>query len=169
MPVVGRTAELAQIDGPQNGKVAIAAAPGGHLWVLWYDFQANFIHAVRTNASATSFGAVMTIKPPAHLFVALAAPNGSSSPACYDAQILPPLTLLAVKAKVGVPGTATFTVTDAGTPVSGAAVTFLGAKRLTNASGTASFPVKKGTAAGKHSAASSKPGYTAATVVIDVT
>lgn len=171
--------------GPQNSKVAIAAAPGGHLWVLWYDFQANLIHAVRTNAAVTSFGAVMTIKPPAHLssfeglqaegsagpldIVALATPNGSSSPAYDDAQILPPLRLHAATTKVSVPGTATFTVTDAGTPVSGAAVTFLGVTHLTNAKGTVSFPVQKGTKPGRRSAASVKPGYTGAAVIIDIT
>jgi hypothetical protein len=143
------------------------------------------MHAVRTNAAATSFGAVMTIKPPAHLssfeglqaegsagpldIVALATPNGSSSPAYYDAQILPPLTLRASKAKVRVPSTVKFTVTDSGTPVSGAAVTFLGVTHLTNAKGNVSFPVKKGTKLGRHPATSRKPGYTRATVTIDIT
>jgi hypothetical protein len=150
--------------------------------VLWYDFRADLIHAVRTNAAATSFGAVMTIKPPAHVvtfwglqaegsagpldIVALETQSGSASPAYYDAQILPPLTLHAVKAKVSVPGTATFTVTDAGAPVSGAAVTFLGVTKLTNAKGSVSLPVKKGTKAGKYTASARKAGYTGATAVI---
>jgi len=51
----------------QDGKVALAAAPGGHLWVLWFDYQSNVIHAVETNTAATSFGKVLTIKPPTRL------------------------------------------------------------------------------------------------------
>jgi len=168
-----------------DSKVAIAAAPGGHLWVLWYDFQANVIQAVRTNAAATSFGPVMTITPPPHLFafqdlqaegstgpldiVALVTPDGSGSPAFYDAQILPPLTLQASKSKVGVPGSITFTVLDAGTPVGGAAVSFLGGTVVTNAKGVATFSVKKGTKAGSYHATAGKPDYTAATVIVTVT
>jgi hypothetical protein len=85
------------------GKVALAAAPGGYLWVLWFDFHSNVIHAVRTNAAATAFGPVRTIRPPAQLdsfsgleanaslgplsIVALAQTGTSSSPAYYFAQI----------------------------------------------------------------------------------
>lgn len=90
--------------GGQDSKVALTAAPGGHLWVLWYDYHSNLIHAVQTNAAATSFGTVLTIRPPARLFafdglqanasrgplsiVALAMQTGSgSSPAYFFAQI----------------------------------------------------------------------------------
>ena len=90
--------------GPQNSKVALAAAPGGHLWVLWYDYHSNLIHAVRTNAAATGFGKVLTIRPPKRLFefdglqanasrgplciVALAQQTGTtSSPAYFYAQL----------------------------------------------------------------------------------
>jgi hypothetical protein len=49
--------------------VAIAAAPGGHLWILWYDTAANKIRVVQTNASATKFGAVRSLTPPTKTFV----------------------------------------------------------------------------------------------------
>jgi hypothetical protein len=85
-------------------KVALAAAPGGHLWVLWFDYHSNVIHAVQTNASATGFGRVLTIRPPTRLstfdglkanvsrghlsIVALAMQTGTgSSPAYFLAQI----------------------------------------------------------------------------------
>jgi hypothetical protein len=55
-------------NGPQESKVALAAAPGGHLWVLWYSYRSNVIKVVRTNAAATGFGSVQTIAPPPHLF-----------------------------------------------------------------------------------------------------
>jgi hypothetical protein len=90
--------------GTQNSKVALAAAPGGHLWVLWYDYHSNFIHAVQTNAAATGFGKVLTITPPTRplafdglqanasrgplSIVALAEPKGNgASPAYYFAQL----------------------------------------------------------------------------------
>ena len=87
----------------QDGKVALAAAPGGHLWVLWFDFHANVIRAVETNAAATGFATPLTIRPPAPLaafnglqanaslgplnIVALATQSGTgSSPAYFFAQ-----------------------------------------------------------------------------------
>ena len=54
--------------GGQDSKVALAAAPGGHLWVLWFDLRQNVIQVVRTNAAATAFGRVLTIAPPKHMF-----------------------------------------------------------------------------------------------------
>ena len=51
------------------GRVALAAAPGGRLWVSWYDFGANRIHAVRTNPAASGFGPVHTVKPPPGTFI----------------------------------------------------------------------------------------------------
>ena len=44
--------------------VAIAAGPGGHLSVGWYDSQANKIKFVTTNSAATGFGTVRTISAP---------------------------------------------------------------------------------------------------------
>jgi len=90
--------------GVQDGRVALAAAPGGHLWVLWFDYHSNLIHAVKTNAAATGFGKVLTLRPPTHLaafdglqanasrgplsIVALALQTGTgSSPAYFFAQI----------------------------------------------------------------------------------
>lgn len=69
--------------GPQNSKVALAAAPGGHLWVLWYDYHSNLIHAVQTNAAATGFGKVRIVTPPKRLsaFDGLQV-NASRGPLC---------------------------------------------------------------------------------------
>ena len=72
--------------------------------MLWFDYHSNVIHAVQTNAAATGFGKLMTLRPPARLFafdglqanaspgplsiVALAMQTGSaSSPAYFFAQI----------------------------------------------------------------------------------
>jgi hypothetical protein len=173
-------------NSDQDSKVALAAAPGGHLWVLWYNYRSNVIQAARTNANATAFGSVMNIAPPPHLFsfqglqaegstgpldiVALATQKGAgSSPAFFDAQILPPLTVRASKSSVSPSSTVTFTVLDAGTPVAGAEVIFLGKAEVTGAKGAVVFTVKKGTKAGKYAAKAVKPGYTPASVTVKVT
>lgn len=177
---------VAGSNGPQESKVALAAAPGGHLWVLWYSYRSNVIRVVRTNAAATRFGPVQTLAPPPHLFsfqglqaegssgpldiIALETQTGAqSSPAFFSAQILPPLTLRSSKSKAGVGTKVTFTVTDAGNPVGGAAVVFAGSTAFTDAKGVAYITVKKGTKVGKHTAAAGKPGYSPARVTITVT
>lgn len=90
----------------QDSKVAIAAAPGGRLWVLWFDFKSSHIQLVETNTTATGFGPVQTLAPPAHLstfeglqadasagsldIVALATLSSpGSSPTFFDTQVTP--------------------------------------------------------------------------------
>jgi len=160
--------------------VAIAAAPGGHLWVLWYDTSQNKIHVIRSNAAATKFGPGQTIAaPPATVefdgleaegsqgpldVVALALANGASAtPAYWDIQILPPLTLAGAPASVAPGKAVTFTVTDVGDPVAGAKVTFLGASATTSSKGVATITVPKGTKAGSYKATATDAGYTSAT------
>jgi hypothetical protein len=160
--------------------VAIAAAPGGHLWVLWYDTSQNKIHVIRSNAAATKFGPGQTIAGPpttAELdglqaegsqgpldVVALVLQNGASStPSYWDIQLLPKLTLTGSPATVAPGKVVTFTVTDVGDPVAGATVTFLGKNATTNSSGVATFTVPTGTAAGSYQATAAKTAYTSAT------
>lgn len=44
--------------------IALAAGPGGHLQIGWYDSAMNKIRLVQTNSAATGFGAVRTISAP---------------------------------------------------------------------------------------------------------
>lgn len=91
-------------SGGQDSHVAIAAAPGGHLWITWFDQGANKIKAVETNASATKFGAVKTIGAPPDFslldglqaegsrgtldIIALILQNGAhSTPSYWDTQV----------------------------------------------------------------------------------
>jgi hypothetical protein len=162
------------------GHVAIAAAPGGHLWVLWYDTSQNKIHAIRSNAAVTTFGPGQTIAAPPSTseldglqaegsqgpldVVALVLPTtAGSTPSYWDIQLLPKLTLTGAPATVAPGKVVTFTVTDVGDPVSGATVTFLGKKATTNSSGVATVTVPTGTAAGSYQATGAKTGYTSAT------
>ena len=163
-----------------SAHVAIAAAPGGHLWVLWYDTSQNKIHVIRSNAAVTKFGPGQTIAAPPKTseldglqaegsqgpldVVALVLPTtAGSTPSYWDIQLLPKLTLTGSPATVAPGKVVTFTVTDVGDPVAGAKVTFLGKNATTNSSGVATITVPTGTAAGSYTATAAETGYTAAT------
>src|SRR5215831_9135767 len=160
--------------------VAIAAAPGGHLWVLWYDTSQNKIHVIRSNAAVTKFGPGQTIAAPPSTseldglqaegsqgpldVVALSLQTtAGTTPAYWDIQLLPKLTLTGSPATVAPGKVVTFTVTDVGDPVAGATVTFLGKNATANSSGVATVTVPTGTAAGSYKATAAKTGYTSAT------
>jgi hypothetical protein len=160
--------------------VAIAAAPGGHLWVLWYDTSQNKIHAIRSNAAATKFGPGQTIaappstaaldglqaegsQGPLDVVALVLQTTAGTTPSYWDIQLLPKLTLAGAPATVAPGKVVTFTVTDVGDPVAGATVTFLGKKATTNSSGVATVTVPTGTAAGSYQATAALTGYTSAT------
>ena len=168
-----------------SAHVAIAAAPGGHLWVLWYDTSQNKIHVIRSNAAVTKFGPGQTIAaPPSTSELDGLQAEGSqgpldvvglvlqttagSTPSYWDIQLLPKLTLTGSPATVAPGKMVTFTVTDVGDPVAGATVTFLGGHATTNSSGVATFTVPTGTAAGSYQATASMTSYTSATFTVKV-
>lgn len=95
----------------------------------------------------------------------------NSSPAYWDTQVLPALTIRASKSSISNDKTATitFTVTDTGSAVAGATVKFLGASAKTNAKGIAKFTIKKGTAKGNHVATATRTGYAPASFTVKVT
>lgn len=174
--------------GGQSGKVAIAAGPGGHMWVAWFDYHSNVIHVVRTNAAVTRFGEVETVHPPAHFssFYGLQAESSSgpldlvalvqstspgSSAAFFDIELLPPLQIGASKTSVSSTKrtTISFKVADVGDPVAGATVSFLGKVEKTTAHGVVQFTIPKGTRTGKREAVASRAGYTSARITIRVT
>ncbi len=160
--------------------VAIAAAPGGHLWVLWYDTSQNKIHVIRSNAAVTKFGPGQTIaappstseldglqaegsQGPLDVVALVLQTTAGSTPSYWDIQLLPKLTLTGAPATVAPGKVVTFTVTDVGDPVAGAKVTFLGKNATTNSSGVATITVPTGTAAGSYPATAAMTGYTSAT------
>lgn len=168
--------------------VAIAASPGGHLWVLWVNTSTSKVQVVRTNAAATRFGPVRTLTGPPRLeefdglkaegstgpldVVALALQSGNNtSPAYFDTQLLPALHLSASKSSVssGKSTSVTFTVTDTGNGVAGAVVKFLGVTKKTDSKGKVTFTVRKGTAKGKHLATATRKGFSSATFTVKVT
>jgi hypothetical protein len=184
----GKAATLPGSSTGHASHVAIAAGPGGHLWVLWYDSGTSKIHLVRTNGAATRFGAARTLSAPPKLseldglqaegskgpvdVVALIFPTTSgATPSYWDTQVLPALTLKGSPSSVKSTKatTVTFTVTDTGDPVSGVKISFLGKTVTTSSKGVAKVTVPKGTSKGKHTATASKGGYTSATFTVKVT
>jgi hypothetical protein len=175
-------------SGSQHAtRVAIAAAPGGHLWILWYDTSQNKIHVIRTNAAATKFGAAATIaapprtaeldglqaegsKGPLDVVALVLQTTSGSTPAYWDIQLLPKLRLKGSPSAVSHTRrtTISFTVSDVGQPVSGARVTFLHKTVKTNGRGVARITVPRGTRAGKYKARAAKASYTAATFTVKV-
>jgi hypothetical protein len=169
-----------------NARVALAAAPKGRLALAWYDLTKNVIHSVRTNTSATSFGVVRTIKPPAHTSavndIQVQGSSGrldvlitdllSTGPIeLFHTQILPGLSLKAAPKTFShkKAATVTFTVGDAGQPVAGAKVSCLGKKGTTSTAGKVKLHFGKGTAVGKHVCTASKAGYAAGKTKLKVT
>ena len=89
----------------------------------------------------------------------------------WHTQILPGLTLTANPIKFSHTGahTVTFTVKDAGQPVSGVKVSCLGKTGNTNSSGQVKLTFPNGTAKGKHVATASSSDYNPGKVTITVT
>lgn len=183
-----RTIRVPGSSGQNAFFPTIAAGPRGHMWILWFNESTNKIDVVRTNSAVTRFGTrrVISGPPKIALFSALRAEGSQgpldvlalvqqttagSTPAYYDTQLLPALRIAASATRVSHTRahTITFRVTDAGDPVSGAKVKFLGKTVTTNSHGAASVKVRKGTAKGKHEAVATKNGYVSARLTITVT
>ena len=98
-------------------------------------------------------------------------PTTSVTVALFHTQILSGLSLTAKPSKFSHKKTTkvTFTVTDAGQPVAGAAVSCIGKKGKTSAAGTVKLTFKKGTKVGKHVCTAAKVDYAVGKVTIKVT
>lgn len=176
-------------SGTHNARyVAISSAPGGHLWISWFDSGANKVRVVRTNAAVNAFSKVRSLGLPAKsaLFdslrtegsrgrldlVAGVQSSASGLPVfLWHNQQLPALKLTGSPATVShtKATTVTFRVTDVGDPVAGATVKFLTKSAKTNGSGVAKITVPRGTSVGKHAATATKANFTVARFVVKVT
>jgi hypothetical protein len=190
------SSKVMTVPGSTNtsaARLALTAAPAGRLAVTWFNAPHGVedkavIHSVRTNTTATSFGVLRTIKPPAHIsgFFDIQTQdssgrldvmvNGQLSTSgfpidLFHTQILPGLRLKASPTAFShkQAATVTFTVSDAGQPVAGAKVACLGKNGTTSATGTAKLHFSKGAPVGKHGCKVSKPGYAAGQAKLRVT
>ncbi len=165
--------------------VSIAAAPGGRLWIAWYNSQNNRVFVTRTNKHDTRFGAARSYATPCvengllglsggpstRLDVALECVDKKLDGAVYVTQALVSLhvSLSAHKVTNTSKHKITVTVTDVGDPIAGATVHFDGHNATTNSAGKASFTLAKNTAPGKYKASASKAGYLSAGGTVTVT
>ncbi len=185
------TSRVMVVPGSQhvNGaRVAIAADTLGNISVAWYDSTKNVIHSVRTNPSVTRWGAVRTTRPPAHTsaindlqadgssarldLLAVVVPSTAGTPlGLFQTQVLPGLTLTATPLSFSHKKSkrVTFTVTDAGQPISAAFVSCLGKHGTTNRAGKITLKFRKGTPPGKHLCTAAHVDYAVGTVDVKVT
>lgn len=161
--------------------VNISAGPEGRIWTMWA--RGSRVYAARSNRAVTRFGPVITVVPPKgtqsiwkvtgegspgplDLFVSVS--TLPKSLATWHTQVFPPLSLTAkpetLPAAQG--GKVTFTVSDAGDPVSGASVTVAGKTLKTDAQGDAPMEFAKGSKPGALSATATLSGYREASTQI---
>jgi len=171
---VGTGSPLVVAAGTRIEDVNLANGPDGRLWLMWQDSSKRQVFAARTNAAATRVGAVVAVAPPPRTSTVwklggqgslgpldlLAHVSTPGSIASWHTQVPPGLSLKCSSKKL----TVTCAVTDAGSPVAGAAIKLGGKTVTTGVKGTASTSV----AAGRVEATASKAGYAAATVTLRV-
>lgn len=182
---LGTRAALLLRDGHGVSQIGVAAAPDGRMWLFWWEPSTSALRAVRTNKGATTFGQVCSLRTPhgttevwktagdgsnGTLDLVVNAGTGSSEQ-IYATKVLPCLSGHVSPARVSrsTGATVTITVSDAGTPVTGAAVTYKGVVKKTNVKGQASFRVAAGTAKGIHAISFRHAGYTGGAATFRVT
>jgi hypothetical protein len=156
----------------------VAAAPGGALWLYWWDKGTSSIHAARTNAAGKVLGAICTVATPNRttsvwnltgdasngLLDLVANAGDGSAEHIYSTQVLPCLSVsvshATVSAKKG--GKVIVTVRDAGVPVSGVQVRYGNTTKKTNAHGQVTFKIAKHGKKGTKTITVRRGGYTAA-------
>ena len=185
------TAKVMVVPASQHvagARVAIAADTLGNMSVAWFNSTNNVIHEVRTNPAVTAWGTVRTIPAPAHTFgfdnlqaegttarVDLLATDMLSTPGSpiglFQTQVLTGLSVTANPASFSHTKSKklTFTVTDAGQPISGAIVSCLGKSGSTHSAGTVKLKFPKGEPTGKHRCIARHVDYAVGTVTIKVT
>jgi hypothetical protein len=147
---------------------SVTPGPEGRLWLSWSS-SGNRVYVVRSNRSATRWGAVVRIAPPAATqriwklkgegsrgpLDLLASVSTPGSLAFWHRRVLPGLTIACAGGKV-----VRCLVTDAGDPVRGARVRIGGRTLVTNRQGR----VERDLSRGSYIVRATRTGYTGATV-----
>ena len=166
--------------------MAITPGPDGRLWIAWYRTSTNTLCTVRTNKADTRFGPVECYPSPYFEIQTLAIGGGTLgrldvvlggtdnahlAPLELTTQSLTALALSASAATINNKAAhkISFSVTDAGDPVAGAAVIVDGKKLHTNAAGTVTVTFAKGTSPGTYGVSARKANYFPASRKVDVT
>jgi hypothetical protein len=166
-------------------QVAVAADPGGRIWVVWCQASVGgraTIRARRSDPNAKAFGATVTVPAPKgkdtvyHL--AASAQTGrldvfahlGPQEATWHTQLLAALTVSVspAKLKTGTKATVVVAVRDAGQPLAGATVKLGGKSAKTDPSGKAKLALGPFAAAKTVKGTVKMPGYAAAQVSVTV-
>ena len=173
------TGAVRKVPGSKGAThLAMSTAPGGRLWLAFRDEKLG-VRVVRTNPSATKFGAVQKVKSPKGATVYQVGIDGSTgrgdliindSTRIWHTQVLAGLTVKPSPQKWNGDNkvAVTFKVTDAGAAIQGAKVKAKGLKCTTSKKGkcTLHFPKLK---QGKFDALATKKHYAAGSVRLRVT
>jgi len=164
-------------DSAGASHVALAAGPGGRLWLAW-DTPDDNVRTVRTSPDGKTFGAVQEASTPGSSTVYGVNIEGSvgtgdivfnDGSKIWHTQVLPGLTVEATPGKWNGDKSVEvkFKVTDAGDGVAGAKVKILGEKCTTAGNGVCKIDLPK-LAPGKYKAKATKEDYAAGKVKLKV-
>jgi hypothetical protein len=161
------TANTLDVPASQASAISLASDPSGRLWLTYV--QSDKIKVVHTNKAATALGAVGSWGAPRGktdlwktatsatdgvLDVVATASGADEKVNVWHTQALRTLSIKASPSPASRGRAVTFTVTDAGDPVSGVQVKFAGRTASTNGSGKATI-----TASSSGKATAKKSGY----------
>lgn len=149
---VGNSKSSLVAESPNVKSVNIAKAPDGKIWLMWIDVEKGVVYATRSNSSLSAFEPLRSIKRPDKGSMYKVSGEGSAGSLdlflnagntlnYYHARLLPVLSLSASPKKAKKGKKLKFTVTDAGTPISGVSIKAFGKKLKSNAAGQASVKV----------------------------
>lgn len=169
------------------GGLAMSAGPDGRLWLAWYNETQNRVVTVRTNKADNRFGPVRSFPIPCiqdgNTHLALTSGNDGRLDVgleCLSTKQVKP-TVYVTQSEAGLSISAnhgqitnthankvTFTVTDAGDPVSGAKVKVAGKTLTTGKNGKVTVTFAKGAKPGTYPVVATAPSYFNGTATIKV-
>ena len=174
--VTGATLDIPRAKDAR--RIAMSAEPDGRLWLTWS--EGTKVKAVHTNAAATRLGSIGTWGAPRgteYLWKSSIAGTAGGASVVYTAttqnainvwqtMVSRTLTVSANPGAVRRGGSVTFTVTDAGDPVSGATVRFGSRTGTTNGAGkvTLNAPAARGSVKATAKKGAYNPGVTSVRV-----
>lgn len=171
--------------GPVN--VALAAGPGGRIWIAWRQNHGAMLAVVRTNTTVSRFGQAIPVVSPTTYGIGHVAANGpvglldvvvsattgqpsASYVALFHTQVRAPLSVTLSRSSVSsaTGGSVVAAVTDAGEPLAGAKVTFGGVTALTNSGGRATITIPAHTQTGRPLVRVALASYTTAALPLTI-
>ncbi|WP_459972369.1 carboxypeptidase-like regulatory domain-containing protein [Nocardioides pyridinolyticus] len=180
---VGTSERLTIDTGAAASHLCLTPSTAGRLWLSWRTIGDHRLHAVRTSRDVGRLGPVQHVTQPGGpstsvwltacegsrgpLSLVVNAQTTAARPTIYARQVLPALSARRSPKKLD-KGRVTVTVTDAGDPVAGAAVTFRGRSVTTNGRGKAVVVVRPSVKPKRYRLTVAAAGYRPTSVTIRV-